>query len=194
MIVSITGVGELDKKLKSLTKSVQSKIIKKAMTAGTKVVAQAIRRLMPSSFKGAKKTIGFRVNKPAKGRFKGVTFAKAGAGVGMSKKRRQGMASKAKGRGTRPGVGIGVGNIMWFLEGTKDRYTGTKRARRGGKRGRGGFRGTEVRIDTGKKKRFTGKLSNSGIVQTAYRSTASVAKQLIIEGLKEGIMKEAIKR
>lgn len=37
MIVSITGVRELDRKLKSLTKSVQSKIIKKAMTAGTKV-------------------------------------------------------------------------------------------------------------------------------------------------------------
>ena len=70
MIVSITGVRELDRKLKSLTKSVQSKIIKKAMTAGTKVVAQAIRRLMPSSFKGAKKTIGFRVNKPAKGRWR----------------------------------------------------------------------------------------------------------------------------
>lgn len=191
MTVTITGVKELDAKLERMKQSVQTKVIKKAMTAGTKEVAKAIKRALPSSWKGAKKTIGQRVNRPGKGTFKGMMFAKAGAGVGMNKKRRGKMAdkSKEKGRGDRAGVGIGVSNIMWFLEGTNKRYNGTKRARRGNRK-----KGiSERRVLNGKTVRYTGFLNKSGIIPSAFRSSARLANSLIMAELKTGIMREAAK-
>ena len=192
MTATITGVKALDIRFTNMKRSLQRKIVKKAMTQGTKEVGKAIKRALPSSWKGAKKTIGQRVNRPGKGRFKGVTFAKAGAGVGMSKKRRDKMRTTSgiqratqNTKKRRKGVGIGVSNIMWFLEGTDPRYTGTKRvgAHRLGVKNR--------RVDTGNTKRYTGKLAKSGIMQKAYRASAHLANQLIMSELMAGIMREA---
>jgi len=190
MTVKVTGYRELDGKLSRMRKSVQRKIIKKAMKSGAKIVAMAIKRELPNSWKGAKRTIGFSSTRIGRGKFKGVSFAKAGAGVGMKKKRRMAAAakSKLKGRGNRKGVGIGVSNIMWFMKGTDPRYTGTKRvgAHRRGVKNR--------RVDTGGIKRYTGRLKKSGIVQRAYRASKGPAKSVIAGELIAGIMREAKKR
>ena len=92
------GSKALGKKFKKLQRKSPS-IVKKAMVPAAKLVAKAIKSELPSTWKGAKRTIGARVNRVGSGNWKGVMFAKAGAGVGMGKKRRATQFAKAKLKG-----------------------------------------------------------------------------------------------
>ena len=49
-------------------------------------------------------------------------------------------------------------NIHWWFAGTQNRMTGTKRGRIGGKRGKGGWKGIPIRVDTGGKKANRGRM------------------------------------
>ena len=183
-----SGDRELRKKMEALSNAVNNRISKKALSEATKVVAKAIKKQIPSTQKSARKAIGNAVQRPRKGKWKGFTFAKAGAGVGMKKKKREKMAAaaKEKGRGKKKGVGMGVSNVMWLLEGTDKRYTGTKRV--GAHK-----RGNKNRVDTGGKKKYTGRMKRSGYVQKAEASTRSAVNSTIRDWVTKGIAREAAK-
>lgn len=185
---SLGGDRQLKKQMESLSKAINNRISKKALGVGTKIVAKAIKKQIPNSQKSARKAIGSSVQRPRKGAFKGWTFAKAGAGVGMKKAKRQKMRAEAKfnRNSKRKGVGIGVSNVMWLLMGTDDRYTGTKRV--GAHR-----RGNKTRVDTGKKKKYTGRMKRSGYVQKAERETRSQVAQAMRGEVMKGIQRELAK-
>jgi hypothetical protein len=181
-----SGDRELRKKMEALSNAVSNRITKKALSEATKIVAKAIKKQIPSTQKSARKAIGNAVQRPRKGKWKGFTFAKAGAGVGMRKKKRAKLAASAKSRDGRKGVGIGVSNVMWLLEGTDKRYTGTKRV--GAHK-----RGNKARVDTGGKKKYTGRMKRSGYVQKAEASTRSAVNSTIRDWVTKGIAREAAK-
>jgi hypothetical protein len=178
----LSGDRELKKKMDALDKAVSNRISKRALSVGTKILAKAIKSQIPASQKSARKAIGASVQRPRKGKFKGFTFAKAGAGVGMKKEKRQRMNAQAKfnRKSKRKGVGIGVSNIMWLLEGTDPRFTGTERV--GAHK-----RGNKQRRDTGGKKKFTGRMKRSGYVQKAESATRSQVAQAIRQEVLNGI-------
>jgi hypothetical protein len=184
----LSGDRELKKQMEKLSKAVNNRISKKALGVGTKIVAKAIKKQIPNSQKSARKAIGASVQRPKKGAWKGWTFAKAGAGVGMKKEKRQRKSAEAKfnRKSKRKGVGIGVSNIMWLLEGTDKRYTGTKRV--GAHK-----RGNKKRVDTGKPKKYTGRMRKSGYVQKAERETRSQVSQAIRGEVMKGIQREMAK-
>jgi hypothetical protein len=172
--------------MEALSNAVNNRITKKALSEATKVVAKAIKKQIPSTQKSARKAIGNSVQRPRKGKWKGFTFAKAGAGVGMKKAKRSKMAAaaKEKGRGKKKkGVGIGVSNVMWLLEGTDKRYTGTKRV--GAHK-----RGNKARMNTGGKKKYTGRMKRSGYVQKAETSTRGLVSSTIRDWVAKGIARE----
>jgi hypothetical protein len=93
-------------------------------------------------------------------------------------------AAKEKGRGKKKkGVGIGVSNVMWLLEGTDKRYTGTKRV--GAHK-----RGNKARMNTGGKKKYTGRMKRSGYVQKAETSTRGLVSSTIRDWVAKGIARE----
>lgn len=188
-VFEIVGMQLLLRKFGHLEKAVKNKIGKKAITAGVKIIAKAIKAEIPSSQKSARKAIGYGYKRPRSGKWKNMVFAKAGAGVGMSKKKRERTAAKAKASGTRKkkGVGIGVSNVMWLLAGTQDRWTGTKRV--------GAHKaGNRTRVDTGGRKRFTGRVKKSGIVQRAESKSMGAAIAAVKETFKQQMAIEAGKR
>ena len=164
----------LDKQFDTLSKTVQNKIGKKAIMAGIKATAKAIKREVPSNLKGIRKAIGYSFKKPRSGKLRNVIFAKAGAGAGMKKQKRAKLnAADANKKRKRGGVGISVANAHWFLMGTENRFTGSKRIgahKRGAK---------NKRKLTGGKVRFTGRMKRSGIVQKAEASSRSAVAAII---------------
>lgn len=179
---------ELLKRMEQLSKAVRNKVGKKAISEGAKLMAKAIKREIPSRQKSARKAIGYSFKRPRSGKFKNMIFAKAGAGAGMKKEKRAKMAAaaKAKGRKGKKGVGIGASNVMWLLMGTDKRYTGTKRV--------GAHKaGNKQRVDTGKKKKYTGRMKRSGYVQRAQATASSAVDSTIKAWLYKGIMKELSK-
>lgn len=190
MTFAMSGEKQLLKQMEALSKAVNNKIGKKAITEGVKIVAKAIKKNIPSRQKSARKAIGYSFKRPRSGKFKDMIFAKAGAGAGMKKQKRAKMAASAKSRDGRKGVGIGVSNIMWLLEGTDKRYTGTKRKNRQRRdNSKGGFK--YARVKTGKKIKYTGRMKRSGIVQKARAETQSQVAQTIKTWVMKGIAKEA---
>lgn len=188
-LFEIVGEQLLLRKLAKLEKAVGKKIGKKAITAGVKILAKAIKSEIPSRQKSARKAIGYSFKRPRSGKWKDIIFAKAGAGAGMSKKKREKAAAKKKESGPRKkkGVGIGVSNVMWLLAGTEKRWTGTKRV--------GAHKaGNTKRIDTGKKKRYTGRMKRSGIVQRAEAKSRSAVTAAIKSTFKSQLEIEAGKQ
>lgn len=184
----LSGDRELKKQMEALSNAVNNRISKRALGVGTKIIAKAIKKQIPNRQKSARKAIGASVQRPRKGKWKGWTFAKAGAGVGMKKEKRARMNAQAKfnRKSKRKGVGIGVSNVMWLLEGTDKRYTGTKRV--GAHK-----RGNKQRVDTGKKKRYTGRMKRSGYVQKAEAATRSQVAAAIRDEVMKGIKREMAK-
>lgn len=128
----VTGVEDLSSQFESLRRGA-ARITRRAVAKAADSAAGGIRsRISNPSVRG---TIGARLSK-SRGE---VAEAKIGAGVGKR------AATSVQNRTGRPGVGIDARNVHWWFLGTKDRYTGTRRSRTG-------------RKDTGKRKRFTGKM------------------------------------
>jgi hypothetical protein len=182
MSVEITGIRELNRKLKQLSEKVQKKLVRAAMVASLRVTAKAIKSEVPSTWKEGRKAIGYSFKR---GKTPGVTFAKAGVGAGMKKAKRA--KAKQKPRIGHSGVGIGVGNLHWFILGTAERFTGSKRvgARRKGVVNR--------RVSTGNAVRRTGKLQPNAIVKRGDMKSKGAAKAALITNLKAGIEREAKK-
>ncbi len=184
----VSGDKELLKKMDNLSKAVRNKIGKKAVTAGVKIMAKAIKKEIPSNQKSARKAIGYSFKRPGSGRYKNIIFAKAGAGAGMKKEKRRKIEAQRRfnRKSKKKGVGIGVSNVHWLLAGTDKRYTGTKR-------GGAHKAGNKRRVDTGKKKKYTGRVKRSGIVQRAERTAKSAVAAVIKGQVMVGIDRELAK-
>jgi hypothetical protein len=132
MMEAVTGADQVLDQLDSFRRGVGS-IARQAVGKAAQSAAGSIRNRI--SHAGVRSTIGYRMLN-TRGE---VSEAKIGAAVGKS------TATTVKNRGGRSGVGIDASNVHWWFLGTADRYTGTRRSRSG-------------RKDTGKRKRFTGRM------------------------------------
>lgn len=151
--VTVTGLPEIDAKLRYLHDVDANKIAIGVCRAGINRAAANIRRHIPRKIRprSPDKGIGTSVKRKRDG-----ATAKAGVGVGASQRK----ALNVVNRGKRKGVGVSARNLHWFALGTADRWTGSKRDR--SKLGKG------RRISTGKARRYVGAISKAkfgGFVQ-----------------------------
>ena len=187
MSSEVLGVELVKKKLKALRLSVQNKLERQAVSAGLRMLAKAIKSEVPSAWKEGRKAIGFSFIR-GKGKFAGTTFAKAGVGAGLKKKAREKRESSKGSRNGRKGVGIGVANFHWFILGTEERETGSRRvgAHRSGVINR--------RVLTGKKVRKTGRMKPNPIVTRGALKGHAASLAAMAENLRDGIEREAAKK
>ena len=180
---SVTGDKQFDRRLRQLPEKVQKKLAKASLTAGLRVLVKAIKAEIPSTWKEGRKAIGQRVTRGKAGASKGIHFSKAGVGVGLRKSKKAAVARK-KGKG----VGIGATNFHWFILGTEDRWTGSKRvgAHRKGR--------INPRTLTGNPVAFRGRMRANNLVKrgAAKAGTSSIAK--VKQSLSEGINREWAKK
>ena len=134
----VTGAEELSRQFAALHRGA-GRIARRAVARASESAADRIRsRIANPSVRG---TIGARLVK-SRGE---VAEAKIGAAVGKR------AATSTQNRTGRPGVGIDGRNVHWWFLGTKARYTkAVARSQTGHNR--------TGRRDTGKRKRFTGKM------------------------------------
>jgi len=150
---------QLKKHIERLQKEFPRRICRKALAELAKTSVKKIKATIPGRVRGIRKAIKWRHKKARYSKY--GPEVKVGAGVGKQKQT-AGEATTTKNRKGRPGVGFDARNIHWWFLGTDKRYTGTKRVRRGGKKGRGGWRGSEQRVDTGKPKKYRGRMPPQG--------------------------------
>ena len=178
---------QFQKNVRRLQEALPKKIARKALAEVGKFGVKKIKGQVPGRYRGIRKAIKWRQKKLRYN--KGQPSIKIGAGVG--KTRAQGEATTQKNnREGRPGVGFDARNIHWWFLGTKQRTTGTKRKRIGGKRGRGGWRGSEVRVDTGNPKRNRGRMPAQErpilvILASAKGEITSIVRRYISQGIKQ---------
>jgi hypothetical protein len=185
MTATVDGLKELKASLKRLDKKVEDKLLRASMTASLRVIAKAIKSEVPSTWKEGRKAIGWSFKRgKAKSKYKGTTWAKAGVGAGIKKAKRQ---KAGKDRSGRKGVGQGVGNFHWFILGTADRETGSKRV--------GAHKAGVVnrRVATGKMIRRTGRIKPNGIVKRGTLKSQAAALAAMAKSLTAGIEREAAK-
>lgn len=154
----VTGIAELDEKLKYMHTQAANKIARATVRTGLAAAARNIRRHIKPNIapKTADKGIGYSLKKQASG-----AVGKAGVGVGGAYKN----ALNVKNRAGRKGVGVSARNLHWFALGTQKRFTGQGRMTR---------RNAVFRKQSGKlagasgKKHYTGYINKSkfgGFVQ-----------------------------
>lgn len=183
---TISGLEKVRFKLKELDKKVQDKLSRESITASLKVIAKAIKSEVPSGWKEGRKAIGWSFRKGgSRSRHSGVTFAKAGVGAGVKKARRM---KGGKSREGRKGVGQSASNFHWFVLGTKERSTGSKRAgaHKAGAENR--------RVPTGGKIQRTGKLKPNAIVKRGSLKSKAAALAAMAKTLQAGIERETAKK
>lgn len=189
MGISVDGIANLDRRLKTLAVRVQKKLVRNALTAGMRIVAKAIKREVPSKWKAGRRAVGqsVKVDKYDK---PGQLTGKAGVGVGMKRTKLQKLnaAAKARGRGHKKGVGLGVANFHWFVAGTEDRYTGTKKWITRVNRVK-----TVTLKRTGNATRFTGRMKKTPIVKRGYKASKSEAAKVIKANFLSGVEREVAK-
>lgn len=175
MAAFVTGDRALDRKLAELSAGAVKKVMKPAIAAGLRVSAKAMKAAVPGNMKSAKKAIGSRFNKSPRN---GTVMAKAGAGVGMKIAKIRKMDKKnSERRGNNPGVGISARNIMWFILGTAQRFTGSKRVR-SDKTG-------NTRKATGGAVHSTGRMpSQMNPIQEGFQRSESATMQKIVDTAK----------
>lgn len=190
MTAVVTGVRELDMLFNSLSKGMANRVARPALTKAGRLSVKIIKSTIPSTQKSIRKAIGSRsIKTKYNAGFAGV---KVGAGVGVRKKAK----TTVKRREGRKGVGFDASNIHWWFLGTDERMTGTKRKRVGGKRGRGGRRGTQIRVDTGKPKKRTGKMEPqsepiSVILSRRKNEVNNVIRTWVGVGIKKEVERQA---
>lgn len=113
----VTGVKELDRKLKKVETKLANKAARAGLLKGVRLGAKLAKKEVPSKLKSVKKSIGSSVKKSKGGESKGITQAKFGVSVGKKSK-----AKPAK-RSSHGGVGITSDNVHWFVLGTANRET-----------------------------------------------------------------------
>lgn len=178
---------QFQKNVRRLQEALPKKIARKALAEVGKVGVKKIKGEVPGRYRGIRKAIKWRQKKLRYN--KGQPSIKIGAGVGKAKVQGEATTQKNNREG-RPGVGFDARNIHWWFLGTKQRTTGTKRKRIGGKRGRGGWRGKEVRVDTGSPKRNRGRMPAQErpilvILASAKGEITSIVRRYISQGIKQ---------
>jgi hypothetical protein len=186
MSSEVLGVKKLQKKLNALRASTQNKLERQSVSAGLRMTAKAIKAEVPSAWKEGRKAIGFSFIR-GKGKWLGTTFAKAGVGAGIKKKAREKREASKGSRNGRKGVGISVANFHWFVRGTEERETGSKRVgahRRGVK---------NKRVATGNRVKKTGRLKKNPIVQRGAQKGRAASLTAMADNFKAGSEREAAK-
>lgn len=178
---------QFQKNVRRLQEALPKKIARKALAEVGKFGVKKIKGQVPGRYRGIRKAIKWRQKKLKYNR--GQPSIKIGAGVGKAKVQGEATTQKNNREG-RPGVGFDARNIHWWFLGTKQRTTGTKRKRIGGKRGRGGWRGKEVRVDTGNPKRNRGRMPAQErpilvILASAKGEITSIVRRYISQGIKQ---------
>ena len=178
---------QFQKNVRRLQEALPKKIARKALAEVGKFGVKKIKGEIPGRYRGIRKAIKWRQKKLRYN--KGQPSIKIGAGVGKTKAQGEATTQKNNREG-RPGVGFDARNIHWWFLGTKQRATGTKRKRIGGKRGRGGWRGKEVRVDTGNPKRNRGRMPAQErpilvILASAKGEITSIVRRYISQGIKQ---------
>ena len=178
---------QFQKNVRRLQEALPKKIARKALAEVGKFGVKKIKGQVPGRYRGVRKAIKWRQKKLRYN--KGQPSIKIGAGVGKAKVQGEATTQKNNREG-RPGVGFDARNIHWWFLGTKQRTTGTKRKRIGGKRGRGGWRGKEVRVDTGNPKRNRGRMPAQErpilvILASAKGEITSIVRRYISQGIKQ---------
>lgn len=178
---------QFQKNVRRLQEALPKKIARKALAEVGKVGVKKIKGEIPGRYRGIRRAIKWRQKKLRHN--KGQPSIKIGAGVGKAKAQGEATTQKNNREG-RPGVGFDARNIHWWFLGTKQRTTGTKRKRIGGKRGRGGWRGKEVRVDTGNPKRNRGRMPAQErpilvILASAKGEITSIVRRYISQGIKQ---------
>lgn len=185
---TVDGLDRLKKSLQSLDKKVQDKLTRASMTASLRVIAKAIKSEVPSTWKEGRKAIGWSFKKGgARSRHAGATFAKAGVGAGIkgAARAKRTAENKFNRSGKKKGVGMGVSNFHWFILGTAERETGSKRV--------GAHRAGVVnrRVATGGKVRRTGRIKPNPIVRRGSLKSKASALAAMAKSLQTGIEREA---
>jgi len=179
---TVSGLEALSKNLENLSKGMRTKQITKAVSASAKAAVKLIKGEIPSRYKGARQSIGWR--RPKRKYNGGQITAKVGVGVGKATEAKAKRTTKSHDKhkaGGKKGVGISAANAHWFFLGTDERYTGTKRVRRGGK--------TIGRVDTGGKKKYVGRMpkkikSVSSILASYKTMHLRIIKTYAVAGLR----------
>ena len=113
--------------LMEFRKTVQTKVLRRAMSKGLTIVRKGVRKRIPAKYKDARRSIGSSLSKNLR---EAITIGRVGTGVGMKRKRQDSVnQSLKKSRFKRKdkkkqkirGVGISPNNIHWFILGTKGR-------------------------------------------------------------------------
>jgi len=177
----------LDKNIRRLQNTMPKKIARKALAEVGKLGVKRIKSEVPGRYRGVRKAIKWRQKKLKYNR--GFPSIKIGAGVGKQKATKDATTQKNNREG-RPGVGFDARNIHWWFLGTEQRTTGTKRKRTGGRRGKGGWRGREVRVDTGNPKQDRGRMPAQSrpimvILASASGEITSIIRRWIANGIKQ---------
>ena len=223
LLLAHVEMSSVQKATQRMLATVEGKAATKALAAVGKFSQKKVKAEIPTRYKGVRKAIRWRHVKRKYNA--GGRAVKVGGGVGPNLLRknmtgrgrkltasqqakaemmREKIATSQKNRkdSKRPGVGIDGNNVHWWFLGTDERMTGTKRKRIGGKKGRGGWRGKDVRVDTGKPKMNRGRMpaqtkpiivilaSNSGGIKEIIRT--HLAKDIAVEGNKNTQSRDAV--
>jgi hypothetical protein len=186
-VVAKWDIAQFNKNVRRLQEALPKKIARKALAEVGKFGVKKIKGQVPGRYRGVRKAIKWRQKKLRYN--KGQPSIKIGAGVGKAKATSEATTQKNNRQG-RPGVGFDARNIHWWFLGTDKRFTGTKRARIGGKRGRGGWRGAATRVNTGKPRLNRGSMPPQGkpilvVLASAKGEITSIIRRYISEGIKQ---------
>lgn len=180
-------------RLRAAMKQLRVSGAKRALSAGLVKAAQRgakhIKASIPGKYKSVRKAIGWRSLKRKDNN--GEPGVKIGAAVGKAASK---AAKTSKDRKGRSGVGIDARNVHWWFLGTDKRYTGTKRKRIGGRRGRGGWKGVAVRSRTGKAVAYRGAMPpQARPVSVMLREVEGELQKIIRTWTWVGVKKEVAK-
>jgi len=193
---ALRGLDQLVRTINRLKDQTAKKAAKAGLNAGLTELDKAIKQVVnnsnasPELKRAARLTVGKRLLKEAETR--DITRAKAGFGVGLSGKLKRAKAAvrvaarKAKRAAAgkkSSGVGVTAANIHWFVLGTKDRFTGAKTTRVGGR---------SYTKKTGNPRHHTGTEPAilHGVIQAAEASAGPAIIQAVRKKVQETIASE----
>ena len=204
VLVARVEIASMQRAVNRLLVTAEGKTATKALAAVGKLGKNKVKSEIPGKYKSVRKAIGWRHVKRKYN--SGQRAVKVGGGVGpnllrknitgrgralTAKQRdrqnvlREKLATSVKNRkaSKRPGVGIDGNNINWWFLGTKQRFTGTKKVGRSGKR-----------VDTGKPKHNRGSMPEMGKpIMVTLASASGEIREVIRVHMKKGIAIEAAK-
>lgn len=176
--VVVTGIPQLDAKLKDIAIRVARKASTAALRAGMTIVAQGIRREVPRAetpghgTEGLKRSIKGRQTRQ---RSTGIMTAKVGVKVG---------ASGEEVNAHRWGKEASQQVFHLLALGTKKRYTGSKGV---------GYRHRRI-VQTGNPRRYTGFVRPNAFVKRGFAGSSGLALTTMLKKADQVIQKEAAKR